>query len=88
MVQSRELATGDQEQNSLGQFSFGPIKKPRVNYPLEIQLFYDRDGLVKAVATDAETGEQLQQTMGLESHALSETLTEQRDWVTSARINE
>jgi hypothetical protein len=42
---------------SLGAFAFGPLSRPRKNYPVEVTLAYDAEGLVRATARDPLTGE-------------------------------
>ena len=48
---------------SLGHFSFGPIKRPKRNYPVEVTLAYDTEGLVKVTAKDLVTGEALEREL-------------------------
>jgi len=73
---------------SLGHFAFGPIRNPRKNYPVEITLKYDEEGLVKVTAKDTETGEVMEQIIeDGEGEGLAH-LTEHREWVNSLRINE
>jgi hypothetical protein len=47
---------------SLGHFAFGPIAKPRVNYPVEITAAYDEQGIVKITARD-ESGREMQRLL-------------------------
>jgi molecular chaperone DnaK len=44
---------------SLGHFAFGPIRRPRKNYPVDITLAYDTEGLVRVTARDLVTGDAL-----------------------------
>lgn len=48
---------------SLGHFAFGPIKRPKRNYPVEVTLAYDIEGLVKITAKDLVTGEALEREL-------------------------
>jgi len=48
---------------SLGHFAFGPIKRPKKNYPVEVTLAYDSEGLVKVTAKDVTTGEALERDL-------------------------
>jgi len=48
---------------SLGHFAFGPIKRPKKNYPVEVTLAYDAEGLVKVTAKDLITGEALEREL-------------------------
>ncbi|MGB0370425.1 MAG: Hsp70 family protein [Opitutales bacterium] len=41
---------------SLGKFSFGPIRSPEINYPVEIKMGYDDTGRVTVHARDGKTG--------------------------------
>lgn len=87
VVQTRELATGDVEENSLGRFTFGPLQKPRLNYPVRISLDYDQSGLVRVRALDEDTSQAIDEVLGQNEEGLTDQLVEQRHWVTSARIN-
>jgi len=49
----------DKIEASLGLFAFGPIRRPRKNYPIEVSLSYDREGLVKLTARDPQSGESI-----------------------------
>ena len=42
---------------SLGQFTFGPLRRPEAGYPVAIELGYDGTGRVSVTATDGRTGE-------------------------------
>lgn len=48
---------------SLGHFAFGPIKRPKKNYPVEVSLAYDVEGLAKVTARDLVTGETLEREL-------------------------
>jgi molecular chaperone DnaK len=41
----------------LGQFSFGPLRRPEANHPIAVELGYDGTGRVTVTATDGRTGE-------------------------------
>jgi molecular chaperone DnaK len=73
--------------SSLGQFAFGPIRKPRKNYPVEIMLAYDIEGVVTVSARDAQTNEHMSRIMTTEDGALDSALLEQRAWLQGLRIN-
>jgi len=60
IVQSKSPA---EPELSLGHFAFGPLRSPRVNYPVELQLAYDTEGLVRVTAKDLVTGELLQREL-------------------------
>jgi molecular chaperone DnaK len=42
---------------TLGQFTFGPIRKPEPSHPVAIEMGYDGTGRVSVTATDGRTGE-------------------------------
>mgnify|MGYP000512291338 CR=1 FL=1 len=82
----QQKSAGEQEK-SLGYFIFG-IDAPRKNYPVEITLAYDLEGMVKVTAKDPETGGVLEQIMGEDGHAVSADLLAQKEWVEQLTINE
>ncbi|WP_144391570.1 Hsp70 family protein [Pleionea sediminis] len=73
-------------EESLGYFAFA-IEKPRLNYPIDILLSYDIEGIVTVTATDPETGHEFQQVMDDAVEALDNQLLEQQKWVRDIRIN-
>jgi len=48
---------------SLGFFAFGPLRRPRKNYPVEVTLAYDAEGLVRVTARDPLTGEVIERQL-------------------------
>jgi molecular chaperone DnaK len=78
-----EIATA----TSLGHFEFGPIRKPRKNYPVEITLGYDAEGVVTVSARDAHTNEQMHRAMTAEEGTLDQALLQQRAWLQDMRLN-
>ena len=48
---------------SLGLFAFGPLRRPRKNYPVEVTLAYDTEGLVRVTARDLVTGEAMEREL-------------------------
>lgn len=84
-VQQRDNGQSISE-NSLGYFAFA-IDNPRANYPLEIELAYDLEGLVVITARDPETGRQVRQLMDEQTQAMDNHLLLQQPWVESMRIN-
>ncbi|MBL8270983.1 Hsp70 family protein [Steroidobacter sp.] len=76
------------QESSLGRFAFGPIRKPRKNYPIEIQLRYDSEGMAVVVARDPSTNEVMERQLGAEDDVASNALREQRGWLAGLRINE
>lgn len=82
----QQKSAGEQEK-SLGYFIFG-IDEPRKNYPVEITLAYDLEGMVKVTAKDPESGKVLEQIMDEDGQAMSENLMQQKEWVETTRVNE
>jgi molecular chaperone DnaK len=72
---------------SLGNFDFGPIRRPRKNYPVEITLAYDFEGVVNVSARDPQTNESMSACMVTEEGVLDRALLEQRGWLQEMRIN-
>lgn len=56
--------SGGQETIPLGKLSVGPLENPRVNYPISVRVDYNEDGTVHVIASDANTGEELEQSFG------------------------
>ncbi len=85
VVQTKGEAETEQ---SLGHFAFGPIETPRKNYPIELQLEYDIDGIVHVRARDAQSGREISRVMEEGSEGLLPDHSAQRDLVLGMRINE
>lgn len=49
---------------SSGLLDVGPLRNPRLNYPIGVFVEYKEDGTIAVEATDANTGESLEQTFG------------------------
>lgn len=75
------------EEKSLGFFAFGPIEKPRLNYPVEITLAYNDKGMVSITARDGDTGHEIQQILDDTGRAQAAELVQQQGWVQAQRIN-
>lgn len=73
---------------SLGYFEFGPIARPRKNYPIDVTLSYDADGMVTVSAYDPDTGQAMEQILGGEGGQQAEWAARQKTWVRELRINE
>jgi molecular chaperone DnaK len=84
-VVQRKESTGPVR--SLGYFAFGPIARPRKNYPIEISLAYDVEGVVGVGARDGQTNKQVAQVMTVDEGALDRVLLEQSAWIQGLRIN-
>lgn len=78
----------DDEGESLGLMAFGPIENPRKNYPVEVDIRCDLEGLVHVSARDPETGQSLQQTMGDDIGGDLSWFDEQAKLVETAVFNE
>lgn len=82
VVQSLGNAT---EASSLGFFAFGPIERPHANYPIEVLMQYDQEGLVNVTARASDTG--LEMAHGVthdEQFATQTNFDAERDLVASA----
>ena len=72
----------------LGKFAFGPILRPRRNYPIEVTVSQGRDGLVQVAAKDPSTGERISHTIEEGSDVQTSVDFEtQLQLVDSVRIN-
>lgn len=72
----------------LGMFQFKHIENPRKNYPIEVTLSYDAEGIVIVSAFDPETGKREEQVMGAGSQERAAWLHGQKSWLAAMRINE
>ncbi len=45
----------------VGVLKMGPFTRPRLNYELQLEITYDKEGLIKATAFDPQTGKTLDQ---------------------------
>ncbi|MFU8848487.1 MAG: Hsp70 family protein [Opitutales bacterium] len=54
---------------TLGQFAFGPLRKPEAGHPISIELGYDGTGRVAVTATDGRTGETVAREFSRETEA-------------------
>jgi molecular chaperone DnaK len=79
---------GDDAVESLGFFAFGPISRPRKNYPVEITLSYDADGIIKIKARDPETGSEMDRILEADDQAELAHLAQHRDWIKNIKINQ
>ncbi len=75
-VQRRNTGA-ETEESSLGYFAFS-ITNPRKNYPVEIQLAYDLEGIVTVSASDPATGQAIEQVMDADIEALDRDLLTQQ----------
>lgn len=74
------------EEVSLGFFAFS-LPAPPKDYPVEIELAYNLEGLVVVTAKDPATGQQIQQVMDKDSEAMDQALLQQQGWLQTLRVN-
>lgn len=72
----------------IGMFEFSHIENPRKNYPIEITLSHDMEGIIVVSAFDPETGKRVEQVMGAGKQERAAWLHRQKSWLTAMRINE
>jgi molecular chaperone DnaK (HSP70) len=72
----------------LGFFEFGPIERPRKNYPVEITVSCDIDGVVTASAYDPETGMNMSRLLSEDGQVQAQSLNDQKSWIRTIRIND
>jgi molecular chaperone DnaK len=85
IVQARDAGDAGR---SLGYFAFGPIAEPRKNYPIELVLTYDLDGLVRVTARDPRTGRELEHVMAEGASGDAAQVARVRAAIAGLRINE
>lgn len=77
----------ESEERSLGHFAFGPLKHPRKNYPVEITVSYDVEGVVSVTARDGQTDQRIERVMAAEDGALHQGLLEQKALLEALPVN-
>jgi molecular chaperone DnaK len=81
-------AKGDQEVvASLGHFAFGPLLKPRKNYPIEVTLAYDEQGIARITAKDMVTGTALEREFVSDENPDLHRFAEARMLVQAVEVN-
>ena len=85
-VQQRLVGT-ESEEISLGYFAYS-IPSPRKDYPIEIQLAYDLEGIVTVTASDPATGQVIKQVMDADTEALNRELLQQQAWLADLTVNQ
>jgi molecular chaperone DnaK len=78
----------DDPGQSLGHFVFGPIAEPRKNYPIELVVTYDLDGLVRVNARDPRTGRELEHMLTEGGGTDATKVARVRAAIDGLRINE
>lgn len=76
---------GSEPEISLGYFAFGPLRAPRANYPVELQLAYDAQGLVRVTAKDLVTGEAMKRELSAGAEADITRLNRGRELLASVQ---
>ncbi len=71
---------------SLGTVAFGPIRRPQKNYPIEITLGYDSEGMVRITARDPLSGEALEREFSAGSDPALAQLAREKSLVQSVRL--
>ena len=88
VIQVAQVGGADGIAIDLGVFEFGPIAAPRKNYPVEITLSYDAEGIVMVSALDPEAGTAMEQVVSPEGDARAKWIMQQRSWVARLGIND
>lgn len=88
VIQVAQVSGADGMAVDLGVFEFGPIAAPRKNYPVEITLSYDAEGIVMVSALDPETGTGMEQVASADGDERAKWIMQQRAWVAGLNIND
>lgn len=88
VIQVAQVGGADGLAVDLGVFEFGPIAAPRKNYPVDVTLSYDAEGIVMVSALDPETGTSMDQVVSAEGDERAKWIMQQRSWVTGLSIND
>ena len=88
VIQVAQVGGADGVAVDLGVFEFGPIASPRKNYPVEITLSYDAEGIVMASALDPEAGTTMEQVISAEGDERAKWTMQHRAWVAGLGIND
>lgn len=78
----------ESEPASLGHFAFGPIERPRKNFPVEIEVRLREDGTVAVTARDPDTGAAISQELDERQRERSARFVEERAQIEGIRLNE
>jgi molecular chaperone DnaK (HSP70) len=84
-----EVYQYDNEKSSIhfiGKLTIGPIQNNRVNYPIEVTITNTEDGVVLINAFDPSSGQELEQTFGMDDE-LDNYLTKQKRLIDQTVIN-
>lgn len=54
---------------TLGQFTFGPLRRPEQGHPVSVEMGYDGTGRVTVTATDGRTGESVEREFSKQAEA-------------------
>lgn len=81
-----QYLTNPDEHIVVGLLKIGPFVRPRLNYELQLEINYDKEGLIKATAFDPQTGKTLDQIFNPLGHDNTRML-KQKILVQSLLIN-
>lgn len=84
VVQSKD---GTEVVDSLGHFAFGPIRRPHKNYPVEVTVSYDVEGMARVQARDPISGETLERNLLDGSDPGGARLAQERAWLGEITVN-
>jgi molecular chaperone DnaK (HSP70) len=84
IVQSKD---GVEVVDSLGYFAFGPIRRPQKNYPVEVTVSYNAEGMARVQARDPISGETLERNMLDTSDPGAARLAQERAWLGGITVN-
>jgi molecular chaperone DnaK len=87
MILDVAQSRGDGEPvESLGTIAFGPLRRPQQNYPVEITLGYDSEGIVRVTARDPLSGEALEREFAGGADPELQRLAQEKAQVMAIRI--
>jgi molecular chaperone DnaK len=84
IVQSKD---GESIVDSLGLIAFGPIRRPQKNYPVEVTVGYNAEGIARVQARDPVSGETLERSLLDSSDPNAARLAQERAWLEGISIN-
>jgi molecular chaperone DnaK len=84
IVQSKD---GESIVDSLGLVAFGPIRRPQKNYPVEVTVSYNSEGMARVQARDPVSGETLERSLLDNSDPNAARLAQERAWLGGISVN-
>ena len=85
IVQFRE--SGADDTIGLGQLVVGPLREPKLNYPIEVSIECKEDGTIEVSASDTATGAEIQHSFAREEDTYIARLATQRALIRSMSLN-